>query len=484
MHDVLVLLQLLNKYMFQIFLQRLILIGYMVSIPILCIVTNFTKFQTYGSNKGIFVYYFTTMNVPDTNLPRIIVIGGGFAGISFIKRLKGEKVQIVLFDRHNYHTFQPLLYQVSTGGLEPDSIAYPLRKIFIKHTDFHFRLAEVEYIDTQENSISTSIGDLSFDYLVIATGTRTNYFGNENIAHYSMPMKTVPQALNIRSLILQNIEEADRASSESDRRRFLNFVIAGAGPTGVELAGALAEFKKGILGNDYPELDGDEMEVHLIEGQDRVLPPMSEQVSKKAHHFLEKLGVNVHVGTLISDYDGTTVTTKDGKIFDTATFIWAAGVTGAPVAGINASAVVERANRYKVDHFNKIEGLQNIYALGDIALMVTEDYPKGHPQVAQPAIQQGKRLGKNFVKMLKGEKMDPFKYFDKGSMATVGRNKAVVDLGKLHFGGAIAWFIWMFVHLWFLVGFRNRVVTFFNWTYNYINFDKAARLIIRPFKRS
>lgn len=455
-----------------------------VSIAIGFFVTNFTKFRIKNADWGIFVYYFPVMNIPETNLPRIIVIGGGFAGISFIKELRREKVQIVLFDRHNYHTFQPLLYQVSTAGLEPDSIAYPLRKIFRKHTDFHFRLAEVEHINTKENSISTSIGSLSFDYLVIATGTRTNYFGNENIANYSMPMKTVPQALNIRSLILQNIEDADRAESESERLRFLNFVIAGAGPTGVELAGALAEFRKGILENDYPELDEDDMEVHLIEGQDRILPPMSEQVSKKAHHFLEKLGVKVHVGTLISDYDGTTVKTKDGKTFETATFIWAAGVTGAPISGINASAMVEKANRYKVDRFNKIEGFENLYALGDIALMQTEDFPKGHPQVAQPAIQQGKRLGKNFVKMLKGDKMDPFKYFDKGTMATVGRNKAVVDIGKLHFGGAIAWFLWMFVHLWFLVGFRNRVITFFNWTYNYINFDKAARLIIRPFKRS
>lgn len=423
------------------------------------------------------------MNIPTTDLPRIIVIGGGFAGISFIKKLKGQKVQIVLFDRHNYHSFQPLLYQVSTAGLEPDSIAYPLRKIFRKHTDFHFRMAEVEHINTKENSISTSIGSLTFDYLVIATGTRTNYFGNDNIAKNSMPMKTVPQALNIRSLILQNIEDADRAATENERLRFLNFVIAGAGPTGVELAGALAEFRKGILENDYPKLEKEDMEVHLIEGQDRVLPPMSKTASKKAQRFLEKLGVTVHLNTLISDYDGTTVTTKDGKTFRTATFIWAAGVTGAPVSGIQASALVERANRYKVDHNNKIEGFDNIYALGDVAFMTTEAYPKGHPQVAQPAIQQGKQLGENFKRLLAGKKMEPFKYRDKGTMATVGRNKAVVDLGKMHFGGAIAWFLWMFVHLWFLIGFRNRVVTFFNWTYNYINFDKAARLIIRPFKR-
>lgn len=424
------------------------------------------------------------MNIPETGVPRIIVIGGGFAGISFIKKLQKEKVQIVLFDRHNYHTFQPLLYQVSTAGLEPDSIAYPLRKIFRKNLDFHFRLAEVENINTETNSISTSIGNLQYDYLVIATGTRTNYFGNKSIAENSMPMKTVPQALNIRSLILQNIEKADITTDEAERKRLLNFVIAGAGPTGVELAGALAEFRKGILENDYPELDEDEMNVHLIEGQNRVLPPMSKTVSKKAQRFLEKLGVQLHLETFISDYDGKTVTTKDGKKFETATFIWAAGVTGALIKGIDGESLMERANRYNVDEFNAIKGLKNIYALGDIALMGTKDFPKGHPQVAQPAIQQGKHLGKNFRRMLKGDKMKPFKYFDKGTMATVGRNKAVVDIGKLHFGGAIAWFLWMFVHLWFLVGFRNRVVTFFNWTYSYINYDRAARLIIRPFKKS
>lgn len=424
------------------------------------------------------------MNIPETDRPRIVVIGGGFAGISFIKKIQKENVQIVLFDRHNYHTFQPLLYQVSTAGLEPDSIAYPLRKIFRRTIDFHFRMAEVENINTENNTIATSIGSLHFDYLVIATGTRTNYFGNESIAENSMPMKTVPQALNIRSLMLQNIEKADITTDEIERKRLLTFVIAGAGPTGVELAGALAEFRKGILEHDYPELEEEEMFVHLIEGQNRVLPPMSEKVSAKAQQFLEKLGVMVHLETFISDYDGKTVTTKDGKKFETATFIWAAGVTGAPIKGINGEALVEKANRYRVDEFNKIKGFENIYALGDIALMESEDFPKGHPQVAQPAIQQGKQLGKNFRKMLKGSPMDPFKYFDKGTMATVGRNKAVVDMGNLHFGGAIAWFLWMFVHLWFLVGFRNRVITFFNWTYSYINYDKAARLIIRPFKKT
>ena len=424
------------------------------------------------------------MNIPETSVPRIVVIGGGFAGISFIKKLQKEKVQIVLFDRHNYHTFQPLLYQVSTAGLEPDSIAYPLRKIFRKNVDFHFRMAEVETIQAENNTIHTSIGSLHYDFLVIATGTRTNFFGNDSIAENSMPMKTVPQALNIRSLMLQNIEKADMTPDARERKRLLNFVIAGAGPTGVELAGALAEFRKGILENDYPELEEEEMNVHLIEGLDRVLPPMSKEASAKAQKFLENLGVQLHLETFISDYDGKTVTTKDGQKFETATFIWAAGVTGALINGIDGKALVEKANRYRVDRYNKVEGFDNIYALGDIALMETEEYPKGHPQVAQPAIQQGKHLGKNFRKMLKGEKMEPFEYFDKGTMATVGRNKAVVDIRKLHFGGAIAWFLWLFAHLWFLVGFRNRVVTFFNWTYSYINYDRAARLIIRPFKKN
>lgn len=422
------------------------------------------------------------MNIPKTTWPRIVVIGGGFAGISFIKQLKKAEVQIILVDRHNYHTFQPLLYQVSTASLEPDSIAYPLRKIFRGYKNFHFRMAEVEHVNTNEKIISTSIGSLPYDYLILATGTKTNYFGSESIAKNSMPMKTVPQALDIRSLILQNIEAADMAMDANDRKRFLNFVIAGAGPTGVELAGALAEFRRGILENDYPELDEEDMEVHLVEGQDRILPPMSEPVSEKAKKFLEEMGVKIHLNTLISEYDGTTVATKDGKKIRTATFIWAAGVTGAPVDGLRAEALIGRINRYRVDRFNKIEIYDDIYALGDIAVMATEKYPKGHPQVAQPAIQQGKQLGKNFKKLLKGKIMEPFEYNDKGTMATVGRNKAVVDIGKFHFGGAIAWFIWMFVHLWFLVGFRNRVVTFFNWTYNYINYDKAARLIIRPFR--
>lgn len=423
------------------------------------------------------------MNIPDTDNPRIVVIGGGFAGISLINKLEGSPFQIVLIDRHNYHTFQPLLYQVSTAGLEPDSIAYPLRKVFRKHKQFHFVLGTVELIDPVEQCIHTSVGRLSYDHLVIATGTKTNFFGNDQVAAASMPMKTIAQALDIRSLILQNIEKADQTSDARKRAQHLNFIVAGAGPTGVELAGALAEFRKGILEKDYRFLSKEDMQVHLIEGGDRVLPPMTNRSSKMALKALEGLGVKVHLNTLVTDYDGCTVTTNTGVKLETATFIWAAGVTGSPVSGLDGSSLLERSNRYIVDHFNRVKGQKNIYALGDVAYMETDAFPHGHPQVAQPAIQQGRLLGVNLKRSVDGSGWKPFRYFDKGTMATIGRNKAVVDVKNKSFGGAFAWFIWMFIHLWYLVGFRNRVVTFFNWTYNYINYDRAARLIIRPFKR-
>ncbi|WP_299112710.1 NAD(P)/FAD-dependent oxidoreductase [uncultured Winogradskyella sp.] len=423
------------------------------------------------------------MNIPKSNLPRVVIIGGGFAGVSLSKKLANKNIQIVLIDKHNYHTFQPLLYQVSSSGLEPDSIAYPLRKIIKKHKTSFFRLAEVETIVPKQNKIVTTIGDLNYDYLVIATGTKTNFFGNKTIESNSMPMKTVSQALDIRSLILQNFEKAAIASTKEEREAYLNFVIVGAGPTGVELAGAIAELKNHILPRDYHDLDTKDMRIHLLEGADRVLPPMSFHASKKAQQFLKALGVEVHCNTFVKDYDGISVTTNSGLIMQSETLIWAAGVTGAPIKGLNANTLMENANRYRVNHFNQVEGYDNIFAIGDIALMETKSYSKGHPQVAQPAIQQGILLGKNLIKLINKKAMVPFEYKDKGSMATIGRNKAVVDLKHYKFGGFFAWFIWMFIHLMSLVGFRNRIVVLFNWTYNYINFDKAARLIIRPFKK-
>ncbi len=422
------------------------------------------------------------MNIADNGQKRVVIIGGGFAGISVAKKLKNLKAQVVLIDKHNYHTFQPLLYQVSTGGLEPDSIAYPIRKILKKLRNFHFRWATVERIDPKASKIYTDIGTLSFDYLVLATGTKTNFFGNTEIQKHAMPMKSVPQSLNIRSLMLQNFEEADDCEDPEERLALLNFCIIGAGPTGVELAGAFAELKRNVFPKDYRHLNIDEMEIHLFEGADRVLPPMSEHASRKATEFLSEFGVRLHLNTLVNNYDGEVLTTNDGQKFRTRNFIWTAGVTGAVIGGFPEAALMGKLNRYKVNKMNQVEGFENIFAIGDIAYMETDEYPKGHPQMAQPAIQQGELLAENLKRVLSGESMKPFAYYNKGEMATIGRNKAVVDLPRFSFGGFFAWFIWMFVHLMSLVGFRNKVIVLFNWAYNYINYDKAARLIVRPFK--
>ncbi|MEM9143003.1 MAG: FAD-dependent oxidoreductase, partial [Bacteroidota bacterium] len=302
------------------------------------------------------------------------------------------------------------------------------------------------------------------------------------LAQNAMAMKNVPQALNIRSLMLQNFEKADNSADLGERKALLNFCIVGAGPTGVELAGAFAELKRNVFPRDYRHLNVEEMEIHLFEGADRVLPPMSQTASKKAMAFLEELGVRIHTRTLVSGYDGDHMTLNDGTAMRTHNFIWTAGVTGAAILGLDGEALMGRLNRYRVNTFNQVEGYPEIFAIGDIAYMETEAFPQGHPQVAQPAIQQGELLARNLKNMLQDRPMAPFRYNDKGTMATVGRNRAVVDLSRLQFGGFFAWFIWMFVHLMALVGFRNRVVVFFNWAYNYINYDKAARLIIRPFR--
>jgi len=422
------------------------------------------------------------MNIPYSNLPRVVVIGGGFAGVAFARKMIKEEVQLVVLDRQNYHTFQPLLYQVSTSSLEPGSIAYPLRKIVKKGKNTFFRMAEVSSIDSEAKKVNTNIGTITFDYLVIATGAKTNFFGNKTIENNAMRMKNLPQALNLRSLMLENLEQAVITKDKKERKKYLRFVLAGAGPTGVELAGGIAELKLNVLPRDYPDMDFDDMEIHLIEGASRVLPPMSEHASKKAANFLEGLGVQIHVNTQVKQYEDNIVTTNSDLVLETATFIWSAGVTGAPVSGIKAESLIPRANRYKVNAFNQIDGYDTIFAIGDISLMETKPFPKGHPMVAQPAIQQGNHLADNLKRKFKGKPMTAFKYLDKGSMATIGRNKAVVDIGKFKFAGFFAWFIWMFIHLWFLIGFRNRFITLFNWSYNYINFDKASRLIVRSYK--
>lgn len=423
------------------------------------------------------------MNIPQSSFKRVVIIGGGFAGIAMAKKLSRQEFQVVLMDKNNYHTFQPLLYQVSTGGLEPDSIAYPIRKVLQGYPNFYFRLTEVLEIDTKNDQVKTSIGDLKFDYLIVATGTRTNYFGNESVAKNSMAMKTIPQSLNLRSLILENFEQALLTDDLHEREALMNFVIVGGGPTGVELAGALAEIKKGILPKDYPDLDTRRAQINLVQGGDRLLPAMSEVASKKAEDFLEKLGVNVWKNVRVSNYDGKVATTNTDTIFETATLVWAAGVQARTIKGLDDGTVLSKSKRLLVNEFHQVKGFEHIFAIGDVAQMTSDKYPYGHPMMAQPAIQQGRNLGENLVRMQNGKALKPFSYFDKGSMATIGRNKAVADLPKFKSQGVFAWFIWMFVHLYFLIGFRNRLVVFINWVYNYVKFDREARLIIRPFKK-
>jgi len=423
------------------------------------------------------------MNIPSSKNPRVIIIGAGFAGIAIAKKLRNKNVQVVLIDKHNYHTFQPLLYQVATGGLEAGSIAYPIRKVIQEYKDFYFRLTSVKEIDTKNQKIISEIGDLHYDYLVIATGSKTNYFGNKEIERNVMSMKTIPQSLNIRSLILENFEQAVLVKEQKERNLLINFVIVGAGPTGVELAGALAEMKKAILQKDYPDLDIAKMEINLVQGDDRVLDSMSEKSSSEAEKFLRDLGVTIWKNVRVTNYDGRTVTTNSDLTFETATVIWTAGVQGAKIAGLNAKSLIDRVERFRVNLYNQVAGYDNIFAIGDIASMETELYPHGHPMMAQPAIQQGKLLGENLVKIINKQPMTPFEYNNKGAMATIGRNLAVVDLPHYHFNGVFAWFVWMLVHLFSLIGFKNKAVVFLNWVYNYIWFDREGRLIIRPFKK-
>jgi NADH dehydrogenase len=423
-----------------------------------------------------------SLNIPDTAKPRVVIIGGGFGGMNLAKSLKDKGVQIVLFDKQNYNGFWPLLYQVATAGLEPDAIAEPFRKMFDGHTDFHYRMVRVNKIDPVAKTVTTMIGDLHYDYLVISTGSKSNFFGNEQIQKYSFPLKTIPEALNVRSQFLQCFEQASVTTDPAERQSLLTFVIAGAGPTGVEMAGSLAEMRKHVLPNDYPGLDFSEMKIYIVEGLGKVLPPMSDEAGQKAQRYLEDLGVVIKLNTLVESYDGETVTFKGGEQIKTQTLVWGAGVTGALIEGIPAESIEK--GRILVDPINRIQGMTDVFAIGDIAFMKLEKYPRGHPGVAQPAIQQGVHLAKNLRRLMKNEPTEPFEYFDKGSLAIVGRSRAVADLpGNVHLGGFIAWMAWLFVHIWYLVGFRSKLIVFSNWIYRLFTYQRGTRIIIRPFVR-
>ncbi|MFK5957383.1 MAG: NAD(P)/FAD-dependent oxidoreductase [Lutibacter sp.] len=425
--------------------------------------------------------------VPENEYPKIVVIGAGFAGINFIKKLKDKPVQIILIDQHNFHQFQPLLYQVAISGLEPDSVVSPIRKLFKSCINMIYRMAKVEYIDTKNNCVQTDIGYIKYDYLVIATGSSTNYYGSKNIEKYSIGLKSIHDAINIRSWMLQNLEKAVEGCNFEEKESLTKFVIVGGGPAGVEMAGALAEFKKYLLGNDYPEIEGKSMKIFLIQSADRILPAMSKRASNHALKVLKKLKVEVLLNSKVKDYDGNTIliSTESGEQSIIAkNLIWAAGVKGNTIEGIDKNALVQ-GHRIKVNTYNQIEKLENVFAIGDIATMITPKNPKGHPMVAQAAIQQGKTLAYNLLsKIENGNFKEPFKYIDKGSMATIGKKDAVADLKTVYLNGRIGWLLWSFIHLISITGFKNKFKVGLNWMFKYLSYEKANQLIIRKYTRN
>ncbi len=413
---------------------------------------------------------------------QIIIVGGGFAGLKLARELSDSDYKVLVIDRNNFHQFQPLFYQVATSRLAASNISFPLRKVFNGSHNVTLRITNVLKVVPETNTIITEIGDFQYDYLVFATGADTNYFGNENIRKHAYPMKSTVEAMYIRMRILQNFEDMYKTKDEDTKEGLSNYVIVGGGPTGVELAGALMEMKKYVLPKDYQDLDISRMKIYLIEAGPRLLGAMSEFSSKKAEKYLTEMGINVMLQTQVKDYDGKWVELADGTKIRSRLLIWAAGVAGNYPEGID-NAIKVRGNRIKVNEFHQVEGYDNIYAIGDISYMETKEFPHGHPQLANVAIHQADNLAHNFGKLLKDGKLKPFHYKNKGSMATVGRSKAVVDLPKIKFGGFIAWMTWMLLHLLFIMGMRNRIHVFVNWTAAYFNKNSSLRLIFKPYIR-
>jgi NADH dehydrogenase len=420
------------------------------------------------------------INIPKTDKKRVVIVGCGFAGLTLAKKLKNKDYQVVILDKHNYHQFPPLFYQVASAGLEESSILFPLRKIFQHYKDFHLRKVEVKFVDTANNKLATSSGDIGYDFLVLAHGANNSYFGNIQMQRYSRGMKTIAEVLDLRNSLLMNFENALTAQSDEERDMLMTIVIIGGGPSGVEIAGALAEMNKYVLKKDYPEFKEIRAKIYLVEAVDRVLSAMTKKSSEKARGFLEKMGVHVLTGTKATGCDEKTVFLDSGKIISTGMIIWTAGIGGNSSDGINPDCFA-RNGRIKVDAFNKVAGYSNVYAIGDISFQLTDGkYPRGHPQVAQVAIQQAQLLAANLVRMKSDKPLKEFKYKDLGTMATVGRHLAVVELPYVRFQGIFGWFVWMFIHLMSIIGVKNKLQVFINWAWKYFTYDQSTRIILRP----
>ena len=421
-----------------------------------------------------------SINIQRNQKKRVVIVGGGLGGLRLAEDLYGSGMQVVLIDKNNFHQFPPLIYQIASAGIDPSSISFPFRQIFRKRKDFYFRMAEARMVDTEKKILQTSIGKIDYDYLVLAAGATTNFFGNKNIEEWAIPMKTVPEAMGLRNALLSNFERALTCATEEERQELLNVVIVGGGATGVEIAGALAEMRRYVIPYDYPDMDSSLMHIYLIEAGDRLLAGLSQESSQKAYEFLKSMGVDIQFGKMVTDYRDHKVVMKDGTEIPTRTFLWVSGIRANAMPGIDESHM-GRGFRFKVDEYNRIPGLNDVFAIGDQCLQTSDAaYPNGHPQVAQVAIQQAKNLAKNLKLINQGadsNTLTAFHYKNLGSMATIGRNKAVVEIGKFRSQGFFAWVLWLVVHLRSILGVKNKMMVLLNWLWKYVSYNDSIRMI-------
>lgn len=419
-------------------------------------------------------------NIRRNELTRVVVVGGGLGGIKMVMGLRKSGFQVVLIDKNNYNQFPPLIYQVASAGLEPSSISFPFRRLFQGMRHFFFRMGEVLSIDEEEKAVRTSFGTVHYHYLVLAGGAVTNFFGNANVEQNAFSMKTVTESIRLRNKLLENFERAETEEKEEARQVLLNVVIVGGGPSGVEIAGALAEMKRNILPRDYPDLDAKKVNIYLLDAGDRLLAAMDRKSSEQAANDLRELGVKIMLNSMVTDYKDREVVLSSGQTIKAETVIWVSGVKASPMGGVPESSI-GRGGRILTDRYNKVKGMEHVYAIGDQCLVEgDEDYPNGHPQLAQVAIHQAELLAKNILRMERGEDIKPFAYRNLGTMATIGRKKAVAEIWKARFGGFSAWLLWLVVHLRSILGVKNKTVVFLNWMWNYFNYRQSLRLILKP----